>query len=415
MSAAAVDVRDDDAILGVRPRVAYAPASVDECAEVMALTARERMKIGFIGGRTEMALGAPPRALDAVVRTERLARILEHVPADMVVVAEAGVTLAALQAALAAHGQQLAIDPPLPERATIGGLVATGGFGPRRARYGTMRDLIIGVTLVRADGTVARGGGKVVKNVAGFDLPKVACGSLGTLGMIATASFRLHPLPEVSTTVLVPAITADAVVATVAAARAAQLEPTSAVALSAPDGRFDLALRFEGFRGGVDQQVSRMVELARAAGAAPNAAASATSTAAPQPLSGDAAAAFWRRHDAVRTAAALRVRFADLPTRFPAIAAGLSKLGDVAWYATLGIGFAGGAVTDPTAATTAISAARTQLVAGGGSLVVETAPAELRAIDPWGPPPGSFAIMKQLKQRFDPDGRLNPGRFVGEL
>ena len=403
-----VDVRDGDEILGVRPRVAYAPASVDECAEVMALTAREQMRIGFVGGGTALALGAPPHALDAVVRTERLARIVEHAPADMVVVVEAGATLGALQAVLAAHGQQLALDPPLPERATIGGLVATGGFGPRRARYGTMRDLIIGVTLVRADGTVARGGGKVVKNVAGFDLPKVACGSLGTLGMIATASFRLHPLPEASATVVAAGVSAEAVVARVGAARAAQLEPTSAVALSTPEvrDRFDFGLRFEGFGRGVEHQVSRMVDLARAAGATA------------EPLAGDAAAAFWRRHDAVRTAAPLRVRFADLPTRFAAIAPGAAKLGDLAWYATLGVGFAGGAVADAAAATAAIDAiraARSQLVAAGGSLVVEAAPAELRAVEPWGPPPGSLAIMKQLKQRFDPEGRLNPGRFVGGL
>jgi glycolate oxidase FAD binding subunit len=266
-----------------------------------------------------------------------------------------------------------------------------------------MRDLIIGVTLVRADGTVARGGGKVVKNVAGFDLPKVTSGSLGTLGMIATASFRLHPLPEVSTTVSIPGIAAEAVVALVSAARNAQLEPTSAVALGAAAGCFDFGVRFEGFGRGVEPQVARMIELARTAGATA------------EPLAADAAAAFWRRHDTVRTAGPLRVRFADLPTRFPAVASAVARLGDLAWYATLGLGFAGGAVGDPAGASAAVSAARSQLVAGGGSLVVETAPAELRAIDPWGPPPGSFAIMKQLKQRFDPDGRLNPGRFVGGL
>jgi glycolate oxidase FAD binding subunit len=401
-----VEVRDGDAILGVRPRAAYAPSTVEECAEVMASTARDKLRIGFVGGGTALELGAPPRALDTVVRTERLAQIVEHVPADMVVVVEAGVTLAALQAALAAHGQQLALDPPSPERATIGGLVATGAFGPRRARYGTMRDLIIGVTLVRADGAVARGGGKVVKNVAGFDLPKVACGSLGTLGMIATASFRLHPLPELSATVVVSGITADAVVALVAASRTAQLEPTSAVALSTPDARdrFDVGLRFEGFGRGVEQQVSRMVELARAAGGPA------------EPLADAAAAEFWRRHDAVRTASPLRVRVAGLPTRFPAIAPRIAAFGDMAWYATLGLGFAGGAVRDAAAAASALTTARAALEGDGGSLVVEAAPADLRAsVEPWGSPPRSFAIMKQLKQRFDPDGRLNPGRFVGGL
>ena len=401
------EVEDRDAIAGVRPRAAYAPATLDECAELMAMAARERLRLGFVGGGTALALGAPPTGLDAVVRTGQLARILEHAPADQVVIAEAGLTLAALQAQLAAHGQRLALDPPLPDRATIGGLVATAGFGPLRARYGAIRDLIIGVTLVLADGTVARGGGKVVKNVAGFDLPKVACNSLGTLGLIAAAAFRLHPLPEVVRTVVMPGVRADQVVALVAAARAAQLEPTCAVAVTAgagdaaAAGRFDLGVRFEGFAQGTAKQVARLVEIAKAAGA-PG-----------EPLSDDAAAAFWRRHDAVRTAAPLRVHAAALPTRFPEVAAQLAGLGPLAWYAMIGVGFAGGDV-DPAAAGPAITAARAALVAGGGSLVIEQAPAGL-GIDPWGSPPPGFAIMQRLKRRFDPDGRLNPGRFVGGL
>jgi glycolate oxidase FAD binding subunit len=409
------EVRDSDAIAGVRPRAAYAPATLDECAEVMAMAARERLRLGFVGGGTALAMGAAPAGLDAVVRSERLVRIVEHAPADMVAVVEAGVTLAALQATLAAHGQRLAIDPPCPERATIGGLVAAAGFGPLRARYGAIRDLIIGVTLVRADGTVARGGGKVVKNVAGFDLPKVACGSFGTLGMIATATFRLHPLPETTRTVLIAGIRPEQVVAVIAAARTAQLEPTCTVAISAAGEQgFDLGVRFEGFGRGVDEQVARLVELAGKAGLPA------------QPLTDEAAAAFWRRHDAVRTAAPLRVRVAALPTRFPEVAARLAGLGSLAWYATLGIGFAGGidrgagstggtTTGGAASATAAILAARAALVAEGGSLVVEDAPAELRSIEPWGPPPPAFAIMQRLKQRFDPDGRLNPGRFVGGL
>jgi len=401
----AVEVTERDAIAGVRPRAAYAPATIDECAELMAMAARERLRLGFVGGGTALALGAPPTGLDAVVRTERLTRIIEHAPADQVVIAEAGLTLAALQAELAAHGQRLALDPPRPDRATIGGLVATAGFGPLRARYGAIRDLIIGVTLVLADGTVARGGGKVVKNVAGFDLPKVACGSLGTLGLVAAAAFRLHPLPEVVHTVVMPGVRPEQVVALIAAARDAQLEPTCAVAVTAHDGagaagRFDLGVRFEGFGQGVAQQVARLVEIAKAAGA-PG-----------EPLSDDAAAAFWRRHDAVRTAAPLRVRVAALPTRFPEVAAQLAGLGPLAWYATLGVGLAGGNV-DPAAAAPALTAARAALGAGG-SLVIEEAPAGL-GIDPWGPPPPSLAIMQRLKRRFDPDGRLNPGRFVGGL
>ena len=320
-----VEVRDGDAILGLRPRLAFAPASVEECAATMQYAARKQLQVGFIGGGTALDLGPPPNGLDAVVRTERLNRIVEHVPSDMVVVVEAGVTLGALQAALAAHGQQLALDAPWPERATIGGLVATGAFGPRRARYGAIRDLIIGVTLVLADGTVARGGGKVVKNVAGFDLPKIACGSLGTLAMIATASFRLHPLPQKSATVLMPAIQVGDVFPLVRAARDRQLEPTSFVVLTSSEAdRHDLGVRFEGFGGGVEQQVSRMIKLGQQAGLSA------------EPLSDDAAAAFWRRHDAVRTAAPLRIRVSDARGAFELIAR-IAGMGDVAWYATLGI------------------------------------------------------------------------------
>ncbi|HEX2686412.1 MAG TPA: FAD-binding oxidoreductase, partial [Kofleriaceae bacterium] len=335
-----------------------------------------------------------------------------YAPADMVVVVEAGVTLAALQEAVGAHGQRLALDPPWPERATIGGLVATGAFGPLRARYGSVRDLIIGVTLVRADGEIAHGGGKVVKNVAGFDLPKLACGSLGTLGLIARAAFRLHPRPEATASVLVAGLRAEAVVALLAATRNAQLEPARVVALTAspssppspPSGdRFDLVLGFEGFGRGVEQQVARTLELAGAGSPA-------------QRLDDDAAMALWRRHDAVRAASPLRVRITGQPTRFPAIAPLLSGLGDLAWYPTLGVGFAGGAVPGIPAAITAVTSARAAIVAGGGSLVIEVAPDELRAaVDPWGPPPPSFPIMRRLKQRFDPHARLNPGRFVGGL
>jgi glycolate oxidase FAD binding subunit len=403
MAAASRPAGEGDAILGVAPRIAYLPAGVDECAEVMAECAREKLRVAFIGGGTELGLGRAPERLDAVVRTERMPRILDYAPADMVLAAEAGATLAQVQAAAREHGQMLAIDPPRPDRATIGGVVATGAFGPRRARYGAIRDLIIGVTLVRADGVVARGGGKVVKNVAGFDLPKLACGSLGTLGMIATATFRLHPLPEAGATAAFVGVPAAKVVELVAAARKAQLEPCAAAALRGGDGRFDLGVRFEGFAKGVTQQIARVVEVARAAG-----------------IAGEALAdegAFWRRHDAARTSGSLRVKLAALPARLTAVDALVAPLlgalrgGTFVWYATLGFGFVCGDAGDAAAAATALDAAR----AGAMVVVIEAAPEELRACDPWGPVPGSFAIMTELKRRFDPERRLNPGRFVGGL
>ena len=169
--------------------------------------------------------------------------------------------------------------------------------------------------------------------------------------------------------------------------------------------KLQVALGFEGFGKGVEQQLRRLAELCGC-----------------EILADDDAAAFWKRHDHTRGAGSLRVKLASLPSRFPQVDAlvgpilGALRPGSFVWYATLGLGFVGGDVADPGGATRALGAAREALIAGGGSLVVEAAPAEIRAaIDPWGPVPNSFPIMAAMKRRFDPEGRLNPGRFVGGL
>jgi glycolate oxidase FAD binding subunit len=348
------------------------PATLEECSEALAT----KHRIAFAGGNTERELGNPPNAIDTEVRSDRLKRIVDYSPSDMVLTAEAGVTLAEINAITREHRQMLALDPPHADRATIGGLVATGAFGPRRARYGAIRDLIIGVTLVRADGVIARGGGKVVKNVAGFDLPKLACGSLGTLAMIAEATFRLHPLPEKSATAVFRGLTAATVFATTKMIRDKQLEPSSVVALRTAPNSYDLGIRFEGFSKGVDEQMSRLgkVEEEFDFGAA-------------------------------RSGGPARVRIAALPSRFAEVASVVEALHPTAfaWYATLGIGFlqCGGNAA-------ALNAAREKV----GALIVESGNP---GIDPWGSAGNAFPIMRNLKQRFDPERRLNPGRFVGGL
>ena len=376
--------------------ITHEPSSVDEAAAVMKLGQR----VTFVGGGTQQGvasrLGAP---VDAEVRTHRMNRILDYAPADMVLTAEAGVTLSQIQDAAREHRQMLALDPPNPDRSTIGGIVAAGAYGPRRARYGSVRDLIIGVTLVRPDGVIARGGGKVVKNVAGFDLPKVACGSLGTLAMVAAATFRLHPLPEMSRTVRCASLSADDVVAKILSVRQAQLEPVSVVAMRNAAGTYDLGFRFEGFGKGVVQQIERMKCDA---------------------LDDREVEEFWQRHDECRTRGSLRIRIASLPARLPAVDRVIAPLlatlqsPSFAWYATLGLGFASGDVDDITPAVAALSDARRELVNSGGSLVVECAPRHFD-VDPWGPVGPAFALMEQLKSRFDPERRLNPGRFAGGL
>ena len=148
------------------------------------------------GGGTKLGWGNPPMRADVVLSTARLNRVVEHAWADLTVTVEAGCTIQNLQKTLAEHGQRLALDPLWPERATVGGILATNDSGALRLRFGALRDLIIGVTLALPDGTLAKSGGKVVKNVAGYDLPKLVTGALGTLGVITRAVFRLHPLPR---------------------------------------------------------------------------------------------------------------------------------------------------------------------------------------------------------------------------
>ena len=400
-----------DAVLGVMPRLVLEPSSVAEAAETMRALARDRLSVTFVGGGTDLELGAPPSSLDAVVRTARLARIVEHAPSDQIATVEAGMPIAELQRLLAPHQQRLALDPPRPDVATVGGVVASNAFGPRRHRFGTARDVVIGMSFVRADGEPAKGGGKVVKNVAGFDVPRLLVGSLGTLALITTVTVRLHPLPETERSVAFAGLGVAETRDLVAQAQAAQLEPTSVVAL-ASEGKLDTCFRFEGFAPGVAEQCQRLLELAARLGRAAEA------------LEDASARVFWTRHDAVRAGGSLRVKIAAPPATLEAVVRGALEpllrgaldAGRAVLYPTVGIAFACGEPASPEEAARAISAARSALAPLAGSLVVTAAPAAVRALlDVWGPPTGSVSIVRRVKHELDPDRRLAPGRFVGGI
>ena len=184
------------AVDGRTPEAVVLPGSKEEVAAVLAVAGEAEIPVTPWGGGTKMGIGSPPARPGLVLSLRRLDRLLEHEPGDLTATAQAGMGLTAFQAALGARGQWLSLDPPYADRATLGGILATSAAGPRRHLYGTARDLLIGLTLVLADGAVVRGGGKVVKNVAGYDLPKLAIGSFGTLGVIVDATFKLRPRPE---------------------------------------------------------------------------------------------------------------------------------------------------------------------------------------------------------------------------
>ncbi len=190
----------EDAVDAVQPAGVIAPGNAQEVAQVLRYCASAGVSIIPRGGGTQLGLGNRPRKADFVLSLERLNRVIEHAWGDMTVTVEAGCTIDKLQSVVREHGQQLGADPRQPERATVGGVLATAESGTLRIRYGAIRDLVLGVEMALADGSVIKAGGKVVKNVAGYDLTKLAIGSMGTLGIITRAVFRLHPVPRATAT-----------------------------------------------------------------------------------------------------------------------------------------------------------------------------------------------------------------------
>jgi glycolate dehydrogenase FAD-binding subunit len=392
---------------GLPARFVARPRSVAEASQVLRAAAADGLAVTFAGGGSKLGLGNPPERADLVVSTERLDQVLEHAAGDLVVRAQAGVRLADLQAALAPAGQWLALDPPEP-RATVGGVVAANASGPRRLRYGTVRDLIIGITVVLADGTVAHAGGKVVKNVAGYDLAKLFCGSLGTLGLVAEVIFRLHPLPAAAAVVTLevegPAQAGQAV----RRLGRSTLEP-SAAELTLDEGGWPgrLTVVFEGIQPGVEAQAAAAVELLGQVGevavADPEATGAALGQLGSRPFE----------------QAELAVKLAHPPSELPGVLADLLSV-PLGWvvsaHAATGVTWAGARAGDPGQAAAAIGGLRERLAARGGSLVLVGGSPELkRAVDVWGPPGDAIGLMRRVKERFDPDRRLSPGRFVGGI
>ncbi len=257
LAAACGDVRDGD-----QPDGAFvaAPGSTDEAAAVMRVAAEHELAVVVRGGGSRLDWGTPPSRCDLVVDMSRMASVTEHAAGDLVARVQAGARMGDVAAVLAQAGQEIALD--VPGEATVGGVVASGLAGPRRLRYGTPRDLLIGITIVRADGTVAKSGGKVVKNVAGYDLGKLFAGSAGTLGLITEAIFRLHPLPAARAYVTAEYVAVSVACDAVAAAANSPLV-SSAVELTraVPGGPIRVGVLLEGSADGVEARSARMAGL----------------------------------------------------------------------------------------------------------------------------------------------------------
>jgi len=389
-----------DEIDGVVPAFVASPGDVGEAAALLRAAAAHDLAVVPRGSGSRLGWGVPPSRCDLVVDMLRMDAVVEHAAGDLVASVQAGARMNHVLGVLAASGQEIALD--VPGTATVGGVVASGLCGPRRLRYGSPRDLLIGITVVRADGTVAKSGGKVVKNVAGYDLGKLFAGSAGTLGLITQATFRLHPLPGARAFVSTTFPADSGLVASSVAAAANSPLVASAVELyrPVPGGPVSVSVLLEGSRDGVAARAGALAELlgGSVSGEPP--------TWWPWGIEADGGTlmrvSFWVSAlatvlDAVSAAA---VGNRVTPTVYGSAGAGVLYVGlppdagDVAGF---------------------VSSLRLSLGGPRGSVVVVAAPAAVRAAlalagGLFGQVP-SLGLMRAVKDQFDPGHRMAPGRF----
>jgi glycolate oxidase FAD binding subunit len=384
------------------------PASTGEVAEVLRAAAAHGLVVVPRGRGTKTSWGRPPEQADLVVDLSRMSAVLDHAAGDLIVDTQAGTLLADVQRTVGSAGQRLALDEPVPG-SSVGGVLATNTSGPRRVAVGTARDLLIGVTVVRADGVVAKAGGRVVKNVAGYDLGKLVIGSFGTLAVITEAVFRLHPVPPARRVVQVPFDSPADAGRLAQSVVHCQLVPAAVEVDWPAAGPGAVQVLLEGTAAGVESRTTALVELL------------GTGASASPDLPAHWGRLPWDDDPAAGRATALKATCA-----LSGVAAVLGAARDAAAAAGVGIALRGSAGSgvlhaalpagaDVAAVRAVVARLRDVCSAAGGALVVLDGPAEVKAgVDTLGPVP-AVDLMRRVKERFDPDRRLAPGRFVGGI
>jgi glycolate oxidase FAD binding subunit len=389
----------EDAIDGVVPQRVAMPESPEELAHVLAEASRERQLTVLRGGGSKIEWGRVAGRIDLVVSTAKLDRLIAHRYGDMTVTAQAGMPLAALNQRLAEHRQHLPIESAF-DAATVGGIVASNDSGPLRHRFGTPRDLLIGVTLAMSDGRLVKAGGTVVKNVAGYDLGKLVSGSHGTLAAIVDATFKLLPIPLASTTLVSTYADANALVRDVTALHGSQVELASFDVSRASDGRWGLLLRMASSPAATEAQAAEARRLL---------------SSAPTAINGDEERALWTEQ--VRTpwsGEGVVLRLSWLPSHLLAVA---SLINDLHLRGCRVASFDGRAMGagllrlegEERSIVRTIGTLRDSAIIG--HVVVLRATRGLKArFDVWGPSTGALEVARLLKQKFDPADILNAGR-----
>lgn len=422
------------AVDGKVPQAVVFPASVDELSGIMSFASAEGLKIVPRGSGTKIELGGIPEQVDIVIALSRLNRLIDHEPNDMTATFEAGILLKDAQTILSRSNQFIALDPPHADLATIGGILATNSSGPKRHRYGTGRDLVLAMRLVHADGKVSKCGAKVVKNVTGYDLNKLYIGSLGTLAIIAEATFRLYPIPACEKSCLAPFPSVDEAWTVVARILDSPLVPSAVVllnpeacrysagrvGLSWPERSYGLAVGMSSVhQEAVNTQLNTVRQHCAEAGADG------------EILESDSHKMLWQAIRDFESGEGPRVvlKASVLLTK---VTEGV-KLGE---EMAAHLGFGCGTISEAGSgiiryyfsgkgcsiqqfqqgATEIITRLRSFARETGGSLVVQEAPAEVKSrIDVWGSVGKTLPLMRGLKEQFDPQRILNPGRFVGGI
>jgi glycolate oxidase FAD binding subunit len=421
------------ALDGVTPGCVVSPGSAAEVASILSLANREKLSVLPRGRGTKFALGGIPRAGDLVLAIGRFNRIVDYDAPNLTVTVEAGVTLGELARVLASQGNFLPLDAPLAD-ATIGGVAATNQSGPRRLAYGSARDLALGVRAVLPKGDAVRFGGKVMKNVAGYDMTKLLIGSWGTLGVITEMTFRLLPLPEAEKSLLAVFPSLEEAAGAASAVLASQLLPSALELVSAKGSKsvtgaagiselaegYVLAIDLEGFHEAVERQIVDLTALFQRGGAKEV-----------RLVEGDEQGRLWAAlRDFSRVALAHDTSVVGLKLSVPISQVqglfGLAerKAADCGLDCAV-ISHAGNGLVYPFFFDSAgripvlvqlIHALQIDAEKAGGEAIVEWAPPEIKKqVAVWGEPQPAWSMMRRLKVELDPNGILNPGRFVGGI
>ena len=420
------------AVDDVLPSLVALPENEDQIADVLCLADEHDATVFPRGGGSHMRLGATPERVDVVLSIERLRRQLAYEPGDMTTTVQAGMPLTELQGALGAQSQFVALDPPATAATTLGGVIATNASGPRRLLYGTARDVVLGISVATADGARTKAGGRVVKNVTGYDLTKLYIGSLGTLGVVLELTFKVHPLPPGEATIGI-ACAGHADILPVLNAllrlplRLSSLELLNAPALAAmqassgvtmPTSSYLFLARLEGDAAVIVSQKQRAGDALRTLSLSAPAdihAMPAQSEEQKHLWSSLAAQAFMP--DTVTAKVGLRI------TDVGAFCAEVEALpADPPWllhaHAGNGIVSVQIPIADGNEETllAQVQALDACVARRNGHRVIERAPVAVkRRCEVWGPVGDNFAVMQALKASYDPRRRLNPGRFIGGL